>query len=106
MQEESLVLETKGLTKRFGSLVAVNNVEFALRKGEIHALLGENGAGKSTLCNVVYGYYRADGGEVRIKGKEVKIASPKDGMRAGVGMVHQELMLIPNMTVLQNLSLT
>jgi simple sugar transport system ATP-binding protein len=106
MQEQSPVLETKGLTKRFGNLVAVNQVDFSLRKGEIHALLGENGAGKSTLCNVVYGYYRADGGEVRIKGKEVKIASPKDGMRAGVGMVHQELMLIPNMTVLQNLSLT
>jgi ABC-type uncharacterized transport system ATPase subunit len=106
MPEEELVLETKGVMKRFGSLVAVNNVDFSLRKGEIHALLGENGAGKSTLCNVLYGYYRPDGGEVRIKGKEVKISSPKDGMRSGVGMVHQELMLIPNMTVLQNLSLT
>jgi simple sugar transport system ATP-binding protein len=106
MQAETPVLETKSLTKRFGSLVAVNEVDFSLRRGEIHALLGENGAGKSTLCNVVYGYYRADGGQVRIKGKEVKIGSPKEGMRAGVGMVHQELMLIPNMTVLQNLSLT
>jgi len=92
--------------KRFGSLLAVNNVDFFLRKGEIHALLGENGAGKSTLCNVLYGYYKADGGRVFIKGKEVKIGSPKEGMRAGIGMVHQELMLIPNMTVLQNLSLT
>jgi len=106
MTGEELVLETKGLTKRFGGLIAVNGVDFSLRKGEIHALLGENGAGKSTLCNVVYGYYKPDGGEVRIKGKEVKISSPKDGMRAGVGMVHQELMLIPNMSVLQNLSLT
>ncbi len=106
MAEESLVLETKGLTKRFGNLLAVNGVDFALRRGEIHALLGENGAGKSTLCNVVYGYYRPDGGQVYIKGKEVKIGSPKEGMRAGVGMVHQELMLIPNMSVLQNLSLT
>jgi len=106
MQEESLVLETKGLTKRFGSLVAVNNVDFALRKGEIHALLGENGAGKSTLCNVVYGYYKPDGGEVVVKGKAVRVTSPRDGMRAGIGMVHQELMLIPNLTVLQNLSLT
>ena len=104
--EESLVLQTKGLTKRFGSLQAVNGVDFSLRKGEIHALLGENGAGKSTLCNVIYGYYRPDGGEVYIKGKAVKVSSPKDGMRAGVGMVHQELMLIPNMSVLQNLSLT
>jgi general nucleoside transport system ATP-binding protein len=106
MAEEPLVLETKGLTKHFGTLVAVNNVDFGLRKGEIHALLGENGAGKSTLCNVVYGYYKPDAGEVIVKGKVVKIASPRDGMRAGIGMVHQELMLIPNMTVLQNLSLT
>jgi len=87
-------------------LVAVNNVDFGLRKGEIHALLGENGAGKSTLCNVVYGYYKPDGGEVLVKGKIARISSPKEGMRAGIGMVHQELMLIPNMSVLQNLSLT
>jgi len=106
LAEETLVLQTKGLTKRFGSLVAVNSVDFSLRKGEIHALLGENGAGKSTLCNVVYGYYKPDGGEVLVKGKVVRITSPKEGMRAGIGMVHQELMLIPNMNVLQNLSLT
>ena len=106
MPEETPVLQTMGLTKRFGSLVAVNNVDFGLRKGEIHALLGENGAGKSTLCNVVYGYYKADGGRVYVKGKEVKIGSPKEGMRAGIGMVHQDLMLIPNMSVIQNLSLT
>jgi len=100
------VLKAKGLTKRFGDLVAVNGVDFELKKGEIHALLGENGAGKSTLCNVIYGYYRPDAGEVWVKGKEVKIASPKEGMRAGIGMVHQDLMLIPNMSVIQNLSLT
>ena len=84
----------------------MNDVDFELRKGEIHALLGENGAGKSTLCNVIYGYYKPDGGQVLIKGKEVKITSPKEGMRAGIGMVHQELMLVPNLSVLQNLSLT
>ena len=106
MAEETIVLQTKGLTKRFGSLVAVDNVDFSLRKGEIHALLGENGAGKSTLCNVVYGYYKPDGGEVIVKGRVARITSPKEGMRAGIGMVHQELMLIPNMNVLQNLSLT
>ena len=100
------MLETKGLTKKFGDLVAVNGVDFRLRKGEIHALLGENGAGKSTLCNVVYGYYKPDAGEVVVKGKVAKITSPKDGMRTGIGMVHQDLMLIPNMNVLQNLSLT
>ena len=106
MPEEQLVLETKGLTKRFGSLSAVDGVDFQLRKGEIHALLGENGAGKSTLCNVLYGYYRPDGGDIILKGKSVKVNSPKDGMRLGIGMVHQELMLIPNMSVIQNLSLT
>jgi len=100
------VVQTRGLTKKFGSLVAVNSVDFELKKGEIHALLGENGAGKSTLCNVLYGYYKADAGQVFVKGKEVKIGSPKEGMRAGIGMVHQDLMLIPNMSVLQNLSLT
>jgi len=106
MQEQELVLEARGITKRFGHLVAVDGVNFALRKGEIHALLGENGAGKSTLCNVLYGYYKPESGEIRVKGKEVRFASPKDGMRAGIGKVHQELMLIPNMSVLQNLSLT
>ena len=100
------MLDTRGLTKRFGDLVAVNAVDFELKKGEIHALLGENGAGKSTLCNVIYGYYKPDSGVVRVKGKEVRLTSPKEGMRAGIGMVHQDLMLIPNMSVVQNLSLT
>lgn len=104
-EKESVVLETVKLVKRFGDLVAVNNVDFKLRKGEIHALLGENGAGKSTLCNVLYGYYKADGGDVILKGKPVRFSSPKDGIKAGIGMVHQDLMLIPNMTVAQNLSL-
>jgi len=106
MEVQAAVLQTKGLVKRFGNLIAVNDVDFELRKGEIHALLGENGAGKSTLCNVIYGYYKPDGGQVLIKGKEVKITSPKEGMRAGIGMVHQELMLVQNLSVLQNLSLT
>src|SRR5271157_5908942 len=102
---EPLALETVGLVKKFGSLVAVNEVNFKLKKGEIHALLGENGAGKSTLCNILYGYYRADSGQVLVKGEEVKFFSPKDGIKAKIGMVHQDLMLIPNMTVAQNLSL-
>lgn len=98
-------METKSVVKKFGTLVAVNEVNFSLRTGEIHALLGENGAGKSTLCNIIYGYYKPDSGEIIVKGRTARISSPKDGMRAGIGMVHQELMLIPNMTVLQNLSL-
>jgi simple sugar transport system ATP-binding protein len=103
--QEKFAVETSGLVKRFGDLVAVNAVDFKLRKGEIHALLGENGAGKSTLCNILYGYYRPDAGEIRVKGRSVKLSSPKDGIRVGIGMVHQDLMLIPNMTVAQNLSL-
>lgn len=105
MSSEPLALETVSLVKKFGSLVAVNEVNFKLRKGEIHALLGENGAGKSTLCNILYGYYKADAGKVLLNGKDVKFSSPKDAIKARVGMVHQDLMLIPNMTVAQNLSL-
>src|SRR3989449_3715900 len=101
-----LALEVRGITKRYGSLLADDNINFELRRGEIHALLGENGAGKTTLCNVLYGFVRPDGGEIYVKGERVKFSSPKDAMRAGIGMVHQELMLIPNMTVLENLSLT
>lgn len=102
---EPLMLETVGLVKKFGDLFAVNQVNFKLKKGEIHALLGENGAGKSTLCNILYGYYRPDSGKVLVKGTEVKFSSPRDGIKARIGMVHQDLMLIPNMTVSENLSL-
>ncbi|MDG6900604.1 MAG: ABC transporter ATP-binding protein [Nitrososphaerota archaeon] len=104
-KSETLMLETVGLVKKFGDLTAVDQVNFKLRKGEIHALLGENGAGKSTLCNVLYGYYRPESGEVLVKGKEVRFASPRDGIKSKIGMVHQDLMLIPNMTVSENLSL-
>jgi general nucleoside transport system ATP-binding protein len=100
-----LALEARGISKRYGNLLADNNVDFDLRRGEIHALLGENGAGKTTLCNILYGYVKPDSGEILLKGSPVKFDSPKDAMRAGIGMVHQELMLIPNMTVAENLSL-
>ena len=101
-----LALEARGITKRYGNVLADNEVNFQLRKGEIHALLGENGAGKTTLCNILYGFVKPDSGEILVKGGRVKFNSPKDAMRTGIGMVHQELMLIPNMTVLENLSLT
>jgi len=103
--QEQLALETIGLVKRFGDLAAVNGVDFKLKKGEILALLGENGAGKSTLCNMLYGYLHPDAGEIRVAGRPIRLSSPKDGIRAGIGMVHQDLMLIPNMTVAENLSL-
>ncbi len=101
-----LALEARGITKRYGNLVADDNVNFQIRKGEIHALLGENGAGKTTLCSILYGFVKCDSGDILVKGNRVKFSSPKDAMRMGIGMVHQELMLIPNMTVLENLSLT
>ncbi|MDG6898349.1 MAG: ABC transporter ATP-binding protein [Nitrososphaerota archaeon] len=102
---DGFILETVKLVKKFGSLVAVNDVDFKLKKGEIHALLGENGAGKSTLCNVLYGYYKPDSGDILLNGREVHFSSPRDGIKAKIGKVDQDLMLIPNMTVAQNLSL-
>src|SRR5438876_6610948 len=105
MADEAPVLELRGITKRFPGVVANDQVDFDLLRGEVHALLGENGAGKSTLMNVVYGLYRADEGELVINGKPVVFHSPSDAIRAGIGMVHQHFMLIPVMTVAENIVL-
>ena len=99
------VLELRGITKRFPGIVANDNVDFDLRHGEVHALLGENGAGKSTLMNVLYGLYRPDEGEIRVSGKPVEIGSTRAAIENGVGMVHQHFMLIPVMTVAENIVL-
>lgn len=99
------ILEMKGITKTFGSLVANDSVDFDLKKGEVHALLGENGAGKTTLMNILYGIYQADRGEILFHGKKLKLDSPKDAIRSGIGMVHQHFMLVPPMTVLENIIL-
>jgi general nucleoside transport system ATP-binding protein len=99
------LLELKGITKRFGDLVANADVDFELAEGEVHALLGENGAGKSTLMNVLYGLYTPDGGQIRMQGRPLRLHSPRDAIDAGIGMVHQHFMLIPVMTVTENIVL-
>ena len=98
-------LELQGITKRFGALVANDNVNLVVEPGQIHCLLGENGAGKSTLMNVLYGLYQADGGQILIDDKPVKFSGPGEAMAAGIGMVHQHFMLIPVFTVAENVVL-
>ena len=95
----------RGITKRFPGIVANDSVDFDLRPGEVHTLLGENGAGKSTLMNILYGLYTPDEGEIRIRGEAVTIHSPQDAIDRGIGMVHQHFMLIPVMTVAENVVL-
>ena len=98
-------LELRNITKRFGTLVANDNISLTLEPGEIHSLLGENGAGKSTLMNVLYGLLQPDEGQILVDGKEVKFSGPGDAMAAGIGMVHQHFMLIPVFTVAENVVL-
>ncbi|HET8663197.1 MAG TPA: ABC transporter ATP-binding protein [Nocardioides sp.] len=98
-------LELRGITKRFGDLVANDSIDLVVEPGEIHALLGENGAGKSTLMNVLYGLYHPDAGEILIDDEPVTFSGPGDAMRAGIGMVHQHFMLIPVFTVAESVEL-
>ena len=95
----------QGIRKEFPGVVANDGVSFDVRRGEVHALLGENGAGKSTLMNILYGLYKPDGGEIRLNGKPISFTSAREAIQAGIGMVHQHFMLIPVMTVAENIVL-
>jgi simple sugar transport system ATP-binding protein len=101
----TLALEMRNVTKRFPGVLANDHIHFQLEKGEIHALLGENGAGKSTLMNILYGLYSQDEGQILLNGREVEINESNDAIRLGIGMVHQHFMLIPVMTVAENIIL-
>ena len=105
MEDATSVLELRGITKRFPGVLANDAVDLDLLHGEIHALLGENGAGKSTLMNILYGLYRPDEGEILLGGRRVSFSSAKEAIEAGIGMVHQHFMLIPVMTVSENIVL-
>ena len=102
---ELLAVDMRGITKQFPGVLANDHVDFSVRAGEIHALVGENGAGKSTLMNILYGLIHADSGEIGINGKTAHIAGPRDAISLGIGMVHQHFMLIPVFSVGENIML-
>lgn len=98
-------MEMRGITKRFPGVLANDNVNFDVKAGEIHALLGENGAGKSTLMKVLYGLYQPDDGQILLNGNPISIHSPTDSINHGIGMIHQHFMLVDNLTVAENVAL-
>jgi general nucleoside transport system ATP-binding protein len=104
-RSEENVVEMLGISKHFPGVIANDNVNFALKRSEIHALLGENGAGKSTLMNVLAGLYKQDAGRILVHGRPVSFSSPRDAILAGIGMVHQHFMLVPSQSVTENILL-
>src|SRR3954464_13067092 len=98
-------LEMRGITKRYPGVVANDNIDLDVKPGEIHALLGENGAGKTTLMNILYGLATPDEGEILLDGTPVNIAGPSDAIARGINMVHQHFMLVPVLTVAENILL-
>src|SRR2546427_5708138 len=103
---QAAAVEMRGITKRFAGLLANDAVDFDLASGEIHALLGENGAGKSTLMKILYGFYQPDAGEIRLRGTPVRFRSPRDALGHGLGMVFQQFMLVPSLSVTENVLLS
>jgi simple sugar transport system ATP-binding protein len=102
---ESPAIELRGISKSFGAVQANRDIDLTVTKGTIHGIVGENGAGKSTLMSILYGYYTADAGEIRVGGQPVRIATPADAIRAGIGMVHQHFMLVDDQSVIENVML-
>ena len=105
MTSPTLAVELEGISKAFYGVHANADVDFELRWGEVHTLLGENGAGKSTLCSILAGLYRPDSGTFEYDGSEQSFKSPKDALAAGIGMVYQHFRLVSNLTVAENLAL-
>ena len=104
--QNDLVVEMRGITKVYPNGIAANQgVDFSVRRGEIHALMGENGAGKSTLMKILFGLEQPTEGEIRIKGEPVSLSSPTAAIAHGIGMVHQHFMLVPSLTVAENIVL-
>jgi general nucleoside transport system ATP-binding protein len=103
--DEAYAVELRGITKRFPGVVANRDIELRVRRGEVHAIVGENGAGKSTLMKTLYGEHRPDEGQILVDGRELSFRSPSDAIAAGIGMVHQHFMLADNFTVLENIVL-
>ena len=104
-KESKFVIEIEGVTKRFPGVLANDNVDLKIKRGEIHTLLGENGAGKSTLMNILYGLYHPDAGIIRVKGDEVNFKNAKDATTYGIGMVHQHFTLVDSFTVAESIML-
>ncbi|KJV07811.1 heme ABC transporter ATP-binding protein, partial [Elstera litoralis] len=98
-------LDLIGISKRFGAVHANRDVSFTVAAGSIHGIVGENGAGKSTLMSIVYGFYQADSGQIRVHGADQVIRTSQDAIRLGIGMVHQHFMLVDTLTVLENVIL-
>ena len=105
MMDREIVVEARHITKTFPGVVANRDVSLKLYRGEVLGLLGENGAGKTTLMNILYGLYHQDSGEILVRGEAVRIASPSEAIRRGIGMVHQHFMLVPVFTVAENIIL-
>ena len=103
--QTTATLQATGITKRFPGVLANDHVDFDLQHGEIHGLLGENGAGKTTLMNILYGLYQPDSGEILIDDRPVQFRDPGQAIAAGIGMVHQHFMLVPLLTVIENIIL-